>query len=143
MMGTKKNLNTIKIEESMQLYNYKKNNSMLIINSIIETLIIKGSNNFIIIEGGIITIIIEGNNNIFLTGIDTFGIKNAIFKGNYNRIKIKNSSANINIIDDGYYNRVFRKKKIKNEIKVNLNIQNEKLLTKKRILNIKLEIEEC
>ena len=144
MMGTKKNMNIIKIDESKQFYNYNKNSSLLIINSVVENLIVKGSNNVIIIEGGVITMIIEGNKNKILTGIDTFRIKNIVFKGNYNRIKIKNVSANIKIIDDGYYNIVFKKKKkINNEIKVDSNINNEKLLTKKRTLKIKIEIEEC
>ena len=137
-------MNIIKIDESKQFYNYNKNSSLLIINSVVENLIVKGSNNVIIIEGGVITMIIEGNKNKILTGIDTFGIKNIVFKGNYNRIKIKNVSANIKIIDDGYYNIVFKKKKkINNEIKVDSNINNEKLLTKKRTLKIKIEIEEC
>ena len=109
----------------------------------IETLIINGSNNIIIIEGGVITMIIKGNDNKILTGKDSFGIQNTIFQGNDNRIIIKNPSANINIIDNGYYNSVFRKKKINKEIKVHLNIKIEKLLTKKRNLNLELKLEQC
>ena len=142
-MGTRKNMNIIKIDESIQFSNCNKNNILLIINSNIETLIINGSNNIIIIEGGVITMIIKGNDNKILTGKDSFGIQNTIFQGNDNRIIIKNPSANINIIDNGYYNSVFRKKKINKEIKVHLNIKIEKLLTKKRNLNLELKLEQC
>jgi len=143
MKGLKKNKDSIQINEKKQYFNCKNHNTMIIINSDIETLIIEGSENLLLIEGGIINMIIDGNNNKILTGIESFGIKNLIFKGNYNNIKIQNPNSQIKIIDDGYYNFVFRKKKNLNSLlNVNFNLNSPNFLSRKRVLNVKIQIED-
>lgn len=139
----KNNSNIINIKEKKDFFNSINSNSSIIFNENIGTLIIEGSNNFFIIQKEIITLVIEGNNNKIIFGIESLGMKNIIFKGNDNLIKIENCYSNVKVIDDGFYNKIFKKKSNNEKLKIKIDVKKKKtLLKKKRIINVNIEIQE-
>ncbi len=144
MMVLKKNriknkLKSTIISESKDFFHCQKNKSLIIIKGNIETMILEGSENIILIEGKIVTMVIEGNKNKIIINL-TFGIKNIIFRGNKNIVKSKNILDMFNIIDNGYYNFVFRKKNVNKELVLNLNLKNLNFLSNKRKIQININI---
>ena len=139
----KNNSNIINIKEKKDFFNSINSNSFIIFNENIGTLIIEGSNNFFIIQKEIITLVIEGNNNKIIFGIESLGMKNIIFKGNDNLIKIENCYSNVKVIDDGFYNKIFKKKSNNEKLKIKIDVKKiKKFLKKKRIINVNIEIQE-
>ena len=70
-------------------------------------------------------------------------MKNIIFKGNDNLIKIENCYSNVKVIDDGFYNKIFKKKSNNEKLKIKIDVKKKKmLLKKKRIINVNIEIQE-
>ena len=139
----KNNSNIINIKEKKDFFNSINSNSFIIFNENIGTLIIEGSNNFFIIQKEIITLVIEGNNNKIIFGIESLGMKNIIFKGNNNLIKIENCYSNVKVIDDGFYNKIFKKKSNNEKLKIKIDVKKiKKFLKKKRIINVNIEIQE-
>lgn len=137
------NSNIINIKEKKDFFNSINSNSFIIFNENIGTLIIEGSNNFFIIQKEIITLVIEGNNNKIIFGIESLGMKNIIFKGNDNLIKIENCYSNVKVIDDGFYNKIFKKKSNNEKLKIKIDVKKKKtLLKKKRIIKVNIEIQE-
>ena len=120
------NSNIINIKEKKDFFNSINSNSSIIFNENIGTLIIEGSNNFFIIQKEIITLVIEGNNNKIIFGIESLGMKNIIFKGNDNLIKIENCYSNVKVIDDGFYNKIFKKKSNNEKLKIKIDIKKKK-----------------
>jgi len=139
----KNNSNIINIKEKKDFFNSINSNSFIIFNENIGTLIIEGSNNFFIIQKEIITLVIEGNNNKIIFGIESLGMKNIIFKGNDNLIKIENCYSNVKVIDDGFYNKIFKKISNNEKLKIKIDVKKKKmLLKKKRIIKVNIEIQE-
>ena len=139
----KNNSNIINIKEKKDFFNSINSNSFIIFNENIGTLIIEGSNNCILIQKEIITLVIEGNNNKIIFGIESLGMKNIIFKGNDNLIKIENCYSNVKVIDDGFYNKIFKKKSNNEKLKIKIDVKKiKKFLKKKRIINVNIEIQE-
>ena len=139
----KKNSNIINIKEKKDFFDSKNSNSLIIFNENIGTLIIEGSNNCILIQKEIITLVIEGNNNKIIFGIESLEMKNIIFKGNDNLIKIENCYSNVKVIDDGFYNKIFKKKSNNEKLKIKIDVKKiKKFLKKKRIINVNIEIQE-
>ena len=139
----KNNSNIINIKEKKDFFNSINSNSFIIFNENIGTLIIEGSNNFFIIQKEIITLVIEGNNNKIIFGIESLRMKNIIFKGNNNLIKIENCYSNVKVIDDGFYNKIFKKKSNNEKLKIKIDVKKiKKFLKKKRIINVNIEIQE-
>lgn len=139
----KNNSNIINIKEKKDFFNSINSNSFIIFNENIGTLIIEGSNNFFIIQKEIITLVIEGNNNKIIFGIESLEMKNIIFKGNDNLIKIENCYSNVKVIDDGFYNKIFKKKSNNEKLKIKIDVKKiKKFLKKKRIINVNIEIQE-
>ena len=139
----KNNSNIINIKEKKDFFDSKNSNSLIIFNENIGTLIIEGSNNCILIQKEIITLVIEGNNNKIIFGIESLEMKNIIFKGNDNLIKIENCYSNVKVIDDGFYNKIFKKKSNNEKLKIKIDVKKiKKFLKKKRIINVNIEIQE-
>ena len=83
--------------------------------------------------------VIDDNKNKIIININ-FEIKNIIFRGNKNIVKSKNILDMFNIIDNGYYNFVFRKKNVNKELVLNLNLKNLNFLSNKRKIQININI---
>jgi hypothetical protein len=82
-------------------------------------------------------------NNKIIFGIESLEMKNIIFKGNDNLIKIENCYSNVKVIDDGFYNKIFKKKSNNENLKIKIDVKKiKKFLKKKRIINVNIEIQK-